>query len=1308
MSFLKKGNAMGRRAAWTILMVIAILLAFQAMAAARPLGTFLNLTESNTRDDTMPDMKIGSDDAAHIVYQAYDGTDNDIFYKTNTSGGWVTTRITNDSLNDINPKLLLDGNNSAHVTWSHWDGSDYEIYYATNVSGAWVASAITNNAVDDNRPSMDMSVSPTFNAVTAYDVNTAWAAGESGLIIKTANGGATWSQQNSTTVNVLNGVGVSMTDPNVVWAVGNNGTILRTANGGANWGAQTSGTTEDLFDVAVVNTNTAWAVGSNSVLLYTTNGGGTWTPQAPSVSGDLLAVSAVNASIAWAVGSEGMITYTTDGGTIWTAQDSGQTVALTGVAAVDVNTAWAVGEGGTILYTSNAGADWGAQTSGLPDFNHISAVSATQAYAVGESGVIYTTSNAGTSWDYHDTGYKTRLYGVDAVGASDAWAVGYNSTILHTTNGGTAWAAQRFARTGSVWVSYESFDATSRRSIILVSSNKSGTWQQLHKVEMAVAIKRPSLAISPDGSLGHLAFIIQDSSYWRLFYEEFYAQTGQLIGGINTSATVQNEAYPSIELLNDVPMIAYEAWNDNSASRDIFVATLTSSGFSIGQITESTDDEFLPILNCNSFSSVVTMGYQAYTANRDYYPGLARYNMGEGEWVVDTYSDVKTKVASRAIGIIANNDYNVHFCYAGQDPDLDIYYGYLTPNPWIYRISPAQGYPQTSPYLYSYGAPGDKISLYGTDFGGGGTVYMHRLENGVDKEALAFIYTWSSTVIEVSTPQYNYVNMKPVNGPVRVNAYGKNSNTNLTFLPLYPTVTKVDPGGGWPYDIISISGSNFGAAQEISSVYYGDGFATSSSKAYYPTWQDDLIKSKIPAVASKGNLNVRVTGSGADGGEHDIYAVPPSKFDLTLTDVDWYFAEGYTGAGFQEYLCVLNPNDEDVTIKVNFILENSENNFAKEYAIPAHQRFTLSVNGEAPDSNVSLRIASSGRVICERPIYFNYRGNWTGGHDVVGANQPSNEWYFAEGTTRAGFEEWLCIMNPDAEKDAKVGVSYMNATGEVKVKEYAVPKASRFTVDVNAEVGADQDISIKIVSTGAAVVAERPMYFNYANVWTGGHITMGAQKLESHWYFAEGTTRGNFDEWLCIGNPGSEATTATVTYFITGQGPVVKTYEVAAHSRYTVKVNDAIGPELDVSVSVVTDKPTVVERPMYFNYGGSWTGGHDVIGSNFITEGWYLAEGTNRAGFEEWLCLLNPGETDCSVAVRYILGTGEIVDKTYKVGAKQRYTVFVNNEVPGGNDISMIVSASTPILVERPMYFDFQGWTGGHDVVGYNPGYIMP
>jgi hypothetical protein len=47
--------------------------------------------------------------------------------------------------------------------------------------------------------------------------------------------------------------------------------------------------------------------------------------------------------------------------------------------------------------------------------------------------------------------------------------------------------------------------------------------------------------------------------------------------------------------------------------------------------------------------------------------------------------------------------------------------------------------------------------------------------------------------------------------------------------------------------------------------------------------------------------------------------------------------------------------------------------------------------------------------------------------------------------------------------------------------------------------------------------------------------------------------------------------------------------------------------------------------------------------------------------------------------------------------------VNVNDDAGANQDISAEVSSDQPIIVERPMYFDYQGWTGGHDVVGYMP-----
>jgi hypothetical protein len=56
------------------------------------------------------------------------------------------------------------------------------------------------------------------------------------------------------------------------------------------------------------------------------------------------------------------------------------------------------------------------------------------------------------------------------------------------------------------------------------------------------------------------------------------------------------------------------------------------------------------------------------------------------------------------------------------------------------------------------------------------------------------------------------------------------------------------------------------------------------------------------------------------------------------------------------------------------------------------------------------------------------------------------------------------------------------------------------------------------------------------------------------------------------------------------------------------------------------------------------------------------------------------------------------------VKANTRLTVSANSDVGANQDISAKVSSDQPIIVERPMYFNFNGvWNGGHDVMGFTP-----
>jgi len=141
-----------------------------------------------------------------------------------------------------------------------------------------------------------------------------------------------------------------------------------------------------------------------------------------------------------------------------------------------------------------------------------------------------------------------------------------------------------------------------------------------------------------------------------------------------------------------------------------------------------------------------------------------------------------------------------------------------------------------------------------------------------------------------------------------------------------------------------------------------------------------------------------------------------------------------------------------------------------------------------------------------------------------------------------------------------------------------------------------------------------------------------------------------------------------------------------------------------VSVELTSEGGFIAERPVYFLYHGSWDGGHDVLGAGKPATVWLFAEGCTRKGFEEWLCVQNPSSEEAALEVTYFAGDGPPLTKQWKVPADARLTISVNGDVGPGRDVSARVTSSRPVIVERPMYFDYNGaLTGGHDVVGYTP-----
>ena len=111
-------------------------------------------------------------------------------------------------------------------------------------------------------------------------------------------------------------------------------------------------------------------------------------------------------------------------------------------------------------------------------------------------------------------------------------------------------------------------------------------------------------------------------------------------------------------------------------------------------------------------------------------------------------------------------------------------------------------------------------------------------------------------------------------------------------------------------------------------------------------------------------------------------------------------------------------------------------------------------------------------------------------------------------------------------------------------------------------------------------------------------VRRGAELPSNYWVLAEGYTSPDFDQYICISNPGKEKALVTVAPLFASGGAAAR-YEVEAGQRCTVTLRS--DEPVERAYAVTSDRGVVVERPMYFDYQGmgshGWTGGHCTLGA---------------------------------------------------------------------------------------------------------------
>ena len=515
-----------------------------------------------------------------------------------------------------------------------------------------------------------------------------------------------------------------------------------------------------------------------------------------------------------------------------------------------------------------------------------------------------------------------------------------------------------------------------------------------------------------------------------------------------------------------------------------------------------------------------------------------------------------------------------------------------------------------------------------------------------------------------------------------------------------PTLTYLGPNSaaaGSPAVHLNIMGTNFIPSSQVQ--WNGTALSTDYVDGTH-------IHATVPAadLVNPGAFAVTVFNPPPGGG-----ASSPMTFTVSKSGPDlstWYLAEGTNAWGFSTYISIENPNDSAVTAKLTYMDPNAPASGkgiagTRTITLPPLSQTTVSSMSDigAVDFSTKVECLEGKSIAVDRTMFWTgpgYSPSQSGYHSSIGATSPAKTWYLPEGSSNWGFETWTLVENPNPTA-AQVTLTYMTQDQGPKVLKKNVPAYSRASYNMASDIG-NADSSIQ-VSSDIPVVAEGSVYKNNRRE---GSCSIGATTPSNDYFLAEGATGYNvgFTTYILVQNPHSTPTNVTLTYQTQSGQVAGPSFTMGPDSRKTIRVNDTLPANTNVSTRVHGSQPIIAERAMYWD-NGTGTAFHASIGLPSPHMTFYLPDGQTSNGWETWTLVENPNPGAVTVRVTYLpQGGGKTVSFTDEIAPNTRSTYSMADKIPSGRASIKVQSldGARPIMVERSMYMNNRG--AGTNTIG--------
>jgi hypothetical protein len=309
--------------------------------------------------------------------------------------------------------------------------------------------------------------------------------------------------------------------------------------------------------------------------------------------------------------------------------------------------------------------------------------------------------------------------------------------------------------------------------------------------------------------------------------------------------------------------------------------------------------------------------------------------------------------------------------------------------------------------------------------------------------------------------------------------------------------------------------------------------------------------------------------------------------------VAWYCAEGTSTADGRATETVivgnLSPNPIDVTMTVMPGGDQQPRVERRHVDTYAQARLPVADVLETAEPGVVVEVVG-GSAVVEHEV--RSRNDLAVGPC---AREPSRDWFFADGTTERGAEEWIALFNPFGD-DAIVDVSFLTGDGfqaPGATQAIVVPRRSRISVPVHEQVRRQERVAVAVHARTGRVVAERSLRFDGTDTRTGIAVSLGATGLADRWRLVSGDGQAGAAQSISIANFALTPAKVDVGVKLIGAG-VLAPQSVDIPARGVVRVDLAeripSGSQYSVTARVTRNGPVVVES------FGTWAAPAPIVG----------------------------------------------------------------------------------------------------------------